>query len=166
MIVLIVLFSISMESVGQLREKPPNALYLSYQPWDHGLGIRGDYHLNHWVGVYGSGSYGQWGLYKSSGLDQHVKLTAGILIPWKDWRGNQYDWSVGLNHHWVSGQVVESKIFEDDPVFHQPWSFEVGFTVKMKRFALGMRTDILRWEPCIDVGIPLGWRRNSFNYKR
>ncbi len=164
-IVLIVLFSISMESAGQRREKPPNALYLSYQPADHGLGIRGDYHINHWAGVYGSGSYGRWGLYQDSGLGDHVKLTAGILIPYKKWRNNNYDFTLGLNYHWVSGQAVGNGVFNGDPFFHQPWSFEIGLTMKMHRFALGMRTDILRWEPCIDVGIPLNWRRNSFNHR-
>lgn len=152
-VIFIALISLSMEGVGQFRETPSPAIYLAFQPADCGLGIRGDYHLNHWAGVYGSVSYGQWGLYKWSGLGSHVKLTTGILIPWKDWAGNQYDWSVGLNHHLVSGDIISNEIF------HQPWSFEVGLTAKMRGFALGLRTDIPRWEPCIDVGIPLNWRR-------
>lgn len=170
LLIIAILTSLSINGMAQdygaFREKPAPAIYLAYQPWDHGLGIRGDYHINYWAGVYGSASYGQWGLYKGSGLDQHVKLTAGILIPWKDWSGNQHDWTVGLNRHWVSGHIEESEIYKDDPVFHQPWSFELGLTIKFQRFALGMRTDILRWEPCIDVGIPLTWGNSYQKHKR
>lgn len=157
----LILFALllSVESTAQynepFREKPPGAIYLAYQPTDHGLGIRGDYHINYWTGVYGSASYGQWRLYKWSGLGQHVKLTTGILIPYKDWMDNQHDFSLGLNYHWVSDEVEPSEIYKNDPAFNKPWSFEIGLTIKMKRFALGMRTDILRWEPCIDVGIPI-----------
>jgi hypothetical protein len=158
-ILFIVLLSFTMESIGQKRKTPPNALYLAYQPADHGLGIRGDYHINHWAGVYGSGSYGQWRMYKRSGLGQHIKLTLGALIPYRDDRGNQHDFTLGLNYHWVSGQIVGSEIYKDDPIFHNPWSFEIGFTIKLPRIALGIRTDMLRWEPCIDVGIPLHTRK-------
>lgn len=140
------------------RETPSPTIYLAYQPWDHGLGLRSDYHINHWAGVYGSASYGQWGLYQQSGLGQHVKLTAGILIPYKDYAGGQFDFSLGLNYHKVWGEVVENEIFKDDPVFHKNWSFELGLTCKLKRFALGVRTDILRWEPCVDIGIPLNFK--------
>lgn len=148
-----------------VREKPPAAIYLAYQPWDHGLGIRGDYHINHWAGMYGSASYGQWGLYADSGLGKHVKLTYGALIPYKDWAGNQHDFNIGLNYHWVSDEIIESEIYHADKVFDNPWSFELGLTIKMRRFALGMRTDILRWEPCIDVGIPLS-PKNRYKARR
>lgn len=162
-VMIVVLLLATVGSMAQyhdaFREKPPGAIYLAYQPTDHGLGIRGDYHFNHWAGAYGSASYGEWRLYKWSGLGQHVKLTTGILIPYKDWMGNQHDFSLGLNYHWVSGDVVESEIYKADKAFDSPWSFEIGLTIKMKRFALGMRTDILRWEPCVDVGIPLRQRR-------
>lgn len=158
---MLVLLLVTVAMTAQIREKPLNAVYLSYQPWDHGIGIRGDYHITTWAGVYGSGSYGQWGLYKGSGLNQHVKLTTGILIPYEDGGGNEFDFTLGLNYHWVSGQVVESEIYIDDPIFQQPWSFEIGVSIKLRRFALGMRTDILRWEPCIDVGIPINFKKNK-----
>lgn len=137
------------------RELPPPAIYISYQPTDHGIGIRGDYHFTPIAGVYASGSYGQWGLYKASGLDKHIKATIGFLIPYKDYMGNQHDFTMGLNYHYMSGQVEPSHVFQDNDLFHTPWSIEVGLTIKFKRFCLGMRTDVPRWEPCIDVGIPL-----------
>lgn len=165
-IILIVSLATCEKLNAQFREKPLPAVYIAYQPWDHGVGLRGDYHLTHWAGFYGSASYGQWNLYRKSGLDKHVKLTAGILIPYKDWNGNQHDFTIGANYHWVSGEVEESEIFKDDPQFHKPWSFELGLTIKFPRFALGMRTDVLRWEPCIDVGIPIGRKNVSMRNAR
>ena len=164
-----ILFSFIPENKGQhnepFRDKPPSAIYISYQPTDHGLGIRGDYHINYWAGVYSSASYGQWRLYKWSGLDQHVKLTAGALIPYKDWMGNQHDFSLGLNYHWVSGEIAESEIYKNDKAFDRPWSFELGLTIKYPRFALAVRTDILRWEPCVDIGIPLNFKDKPYKVK-
>jgi hypothetical protein len=154
-VVIIILALAPIICMGQFRERPPSAFYLSYQPTDNGTGARFDYHFNHWAGLYSSASYGSMGLYHLSGLGQHVKASMGILIPYKDYMGNQFDWSVGLNYHWVSGEVEPSCIFEDNPQFHKPWSFELGLVMKMRRVCIGMRTDILRWEPCIDVGIPL-----------
>jgi len=161
-----ILLCITMESIAQFREKPLPAIYITYQPIDHGIGLRGDYHINYWAGVYGSASYGEWRLYKWSGLGQHVKLTFGTLIPYKDWMGNQHDFSLGLNYHWVSGEVIESELFKDANIFRNPWSFELGLTIKMKRVTLGIRTDILRWEPCIDIGIPIGKRNISMRDSR
>jgi hypothetical protein len=169
-LIIVVLLSATVGSMAQdyraFRERPSHAIYLAYQPWDHGLGIRGDYHINYWAGVYGSASYGEWGLYKMSGLGQHMKLTAGILIPYKDYAGGQFDWTVGINYHKVWGEIVESEVFKDDPQFHNPWSFELGFTCKLERFTIGCRTDILRWEPCIDVGIPIHFKEKQYKPKK
>jgi len=158
LVVLVLSFCITMSLKSQSRETPLPAVYLVTQPTDLGFGVRGDYHLNHWAGAYGSVSYGQWRYYKWSGLDDHIKATLGVLIPLKDFRGNQHDLSVGLNYHWVSGEVVPSDMFRDADIFHAPFSFELGLTIKYPRFALAFRTDVLRWEPCIDIGFTIGRR--------
>jgi len=162
LIIIVLLCCFTVDSAGQLsekREKPPNALYLAYQPTDNGLGLRVDYHFNSWAGMYGSASYGQGRYYKWSELGKHVKLTTGILIPYKDWMGNQHDFSIGLNYHWVDGNILENEIFHAYPAFDSPWSFELGLTIKLRRVALGMRKAILRWELCIDLGFPVRIRR-------
>lgn len=170
-LIIILLLSVSVEGMGQFfgfdREKPPNAIYLSYQPWDHGLGLRYDQHF--WkMGAYGSASYGKWGLYQGAGLDDHVKLTLGVLVPLKDWSGNQHDFSIGLNRHFVTPYEVDDPYNNYDPgrIEAIPWSFELGLTIKMQRFTLGMRTDILRWEPCIDVGIPLNFKSRYHKFRK
>jgi hypothetical protein len=122
------------------------AVYISFQPADLGFGLRGDYKI-----FYGSLSYGNGGIYRNYDLDHHVKITAGVMIPLKpDASGFEFYPSVGINYHTlnhaeIGGLTVDPKIFN-------PLSFELGLTVYMGRFALGMRTDILRWEPCVDLG--------------
>jgi len=133
-------------------------IYLGFQPADLGIVIRGDIDK-----FYGSISYGNWGIYKYYGLKNHFKLTAGIMIPLKpDKYGFEVKPTIGINYHLLNGPMsgimdnIPRRYFDDrwpnSKIFNH-WSFELGTTIYMKRFALGMRTDILRWEPCIDVGI-------------
>ena len=84
------LISAKINSQIVIREKPSPVLYLAYQPWDHGLGIREDIHFTNWFGMYGSASYGTLGLYKYAGLKDHFKATIGFLIPLEDYRGNHH----------------------------------------------------------------------------
>ena len=158
---------VSTEGKSQLfrinQERPPNAIYALYQPTDHGVGLRYDQHF--WImGAYGSVSYGTWGLYKEIGLEDHVKVTVGALIPLNDWQGIFSDISVGLNRHFVNEFYVDDPFdqYHPEKIISRPWSFELGITMKMKHFALGLRTDILHWEPCIDLGIPIGKAKTTF----
>ena len=147
---------ITVESVGQNHQISKNAVYIVMQPADFGMGIRGDYHF--WkAGVYGSASYGTLGLYKRASLKKHIKLTAGVLIPLKRYLSNQFDISVGLNYHYVEKIKGENLDYWAGTIFYYPWSYEIGLTIKLKRITMGVRTDIMRWEPCIDVGIPI-WK--------
>jgi len=161
--IIVLLFSFICENKSQFfgfdRDKPSNALYLAYQPWDHGIGLRYDHHV--WkMGLYSSATYGSWGLYKQSGLTNHVKLSAGILIPLADYIGYQYDISLAANRHFVDYEWIDdyAGVYNYDKIASRPWSFEIGLTIKMRRFTLGCRTDILHWEPCIDIGIPLTFK--------
>jgi len=154
LILLTVLLFISVAIVAQERWERKDAIYLSHQPWDHGIGIRGDYHF--WVtGVYGSVSYGTLGLYKQANLKDHFKGTLGLLLPGWDSNGNQFDFSAGLNYHKVTKSGPTPIGFATDGAILKHWSFELGLSVKLKRLAVGVRTDMLRWEPCIDIGIPI-----------
>ena len=51
---IIILFSFMVEGVSQynepFRERPSSAIYIAFQPTDLGVGLRGDYHINHWAG--------------------------------------------------------------------------------------------------------------------
>jgi len=172
-LIIILLLSFSVEGMGQPfgfdRERPPSAIYVAYQPWDHGVGLRYDQHF--WkIGAYTSASYGNWGMYKDAGLADHVKLTAGVLVPLSDWNDHQHDISIGVNRHFVSQFEVEDPYnnYDGDNIANIPWSFELGLTLKAQRFTLAVRTDILRWEPCIDVGIPLNFKKRyrEFYQKR
>ena len=126
-----------------------DAVCLVYQPVDNGLGIRIDYQIMN-LRLYNSLSYGNQGLYRANNLKQHTKLTAGILIPLQDYRGHKYNIMAGINyHHLRSDGYFEACL---DPRIFDPWSFELGVSIYIGRIAIGTRTDILRWEPCVDIG--------------
>jgi len=128
-----------------------NAIYVSHQPVDFGVGVRGDYYING-LGLYSSVSYGNWGIYKEYDIKHHVKLTTGVLVPLPDYNGGTFDITAGLNYH-LLGSSENPNL---NPHIFNPWSFELGFTCKLRRFAIGVRTDVLRWEPCVDVGFNFG----------
>jgi hypothetical protein len=129
--------------------KAQNAIYVAIQPVDVGIGIRGDYYFND-IGAYSSVSYGNGGLYKHFNMQHHVKLTTGVLIPLPDYQTWKYDFTVGINYHYIHDATINN--ISVDPEIFNPLSFELGLAVKMKYLAIGIRTDILRWEPCVDVG--------------
>ena len=126
-------------------------IYVSHQPVDFGLGVRGDYHING-MGLYSSVSYGNWGIYKEYDIKHHVKLTTGVLVPLPEYNGGTFDITAGLNYHLLQSSEHPSL----NPKIFTPWSFELGLTSKLGRFAIGVRTDVLRWEPCVDVGFNFG----------
>ena len=127
-----------------------NAVYISYQPVDFGFGLRADYHLGS-VGLYNSLSYGDGAVYRDYNMRDHYKLTMGIRVPLNDYLNNKYGLNFGINYHRL-GSYVKENITWDTKLFN-PWSFELGISVYCwGKFALGIRTDILRNEPCLDLG--------------
>jgi hypothetical protein len=136
-----------------------SSIYISLQPADLGVGIRGNYHFED-VGVYGSITYGNGGVYKRNYLTNHIKLTTGVMVPIFRYEpenminGYKFFATVGINYHSI-GEYTNADNDYLNPKIFNPWSFELGLTSYVwKRFTIGLRTDILRWEPCVDVG----WR--------
>ena len=132
------------------------ATYVAFQPVDLGMGIRYDHYFES-VGLYGSLSYGNYYLYRMNGLKDHVKLTGGIMIPFGKKTSSTIDdfhATIGLNRHWVNYSCASYIVRSTSIV--EPWSFELGVATNIfKRFTVAFRTDILRWEPCIDIGLIL-----------
>ncbi len=146
---LLFLLLISIPIIGMAQHHSP-ALYISHQPVDFGVGVRGDYYIKSF-GLYNSVSYSDWGLYRQNNLRHHVKLSMGVLMPLDDYNGAKFDVMAGLNYHHMRYTKLEDSFINHKIL--NPWSFELGLTVKMQKFALGVRTDILRWEPCVDFGL-------------
>lgn len=123
-------------------------MYLSYQPADHGFGARGDFYFSERIGTYCSLSYGDWGLLRYVGLRRHSKATIGILIPVKRYYTDQrVTGTIGFNYH----RAAKTPTCDVD---YGNYSFELGVSFNIKdRIRLGLRTDILHWEPCIDLGV-------------
>lgn len=159
---LIILLLASTACFGQVPERPQSAMYVSYQPFDHGIGFRLDGYVSDHVGLYTSGSYGTSGLYKSAGLEGHMKLTLGALIPFhRDARAIS-SMVIGGSYHHVSEipDLDPSDYWAGDRIYG-PLSFELGIAIQFSRVAISFRTDVLRWEPCIDVGVVIGEKKKE-----
>lgn len=143
-------FTVAMAGQTEQKQFSFDAVYVAFQPVDFGVGIRADYHLGI-VGVYNSITYGDWGMYRRFDVRHHVKYTMGVKVPLKDYNNSKYGFTVGINYHKLGSVMVNKE--EWNPALFNPWSFEIGFTVYCwNHFAVGIRTDILRKEPCADFG--------------
>jgi len=107
-----------------------NAIYFTFQPVDYGLGIRYDYTLDN-LGMYSSISYSNWGLYKQYDLQNHIKFTTGIRIPLRDYNGCSFDFTAGLNYHYLQSAVLNNELVK--PTIFNPLSFELGLLVRLRR---------------------------------
>jgi len=146
LIILLVLLS----SLPLFAQEKRSALYVSMQPADFGIGLRYDFYPGR-IGIYNSITYGNLGLYKANQIKHHVKITAGILAPLPDYNGAKFDITAGINYHYLGSVIMEGSLVSSQ-IFN-PWSFELGLTTKWKRLCIGVRTDLLRWEPTLDLGI-------------
>ena len=138
--------------------KGQGAAYIILQPVDQGAGIRFDYYPLKLrdpgvqrAGFYHSVSYGSGGLYNLYGLGQHFKFTTGVLIPLPYHAPFRVGSSAGVSYHYLYGGKVVYLL--PDKKILRSWSFELGMNVRMKRLAVCVSTDILRWEPSVGVGI-------------
>jgi len=150
-LLIVVLLLINFSIYGQR-----NAISIAFQPADFGFGIRYN-RVFKAIGYYGSLSYGDWGVYRHNYLSDHVKASIGVMVPLADnvhWGllyGNHLFFTCGINYHYI-GESFGDNAYLNPKIFN-PWSFELGVAVyTYRRFALGLRTDILRWEPCVDIG--------------
>lgn len=137
-----------------LNGQEVKTVYGSFLPADLGIGVRVDVQ-GEGNRYYGSLSYGNWGAYRAYWLRDHVKLTAGYMYPLKERSGYYKYWvNVGLNYHYVRSRFEYDHPCLDTRIY-RPWSFELGMTAKVRKFMIGLRTDILRWEPCVDISTRL-----------
>ena len=141
-IIVLVIFVLSIMQLNAQQRQ--DAIYLTVQPCDYGIGLRYDYMFGK-VGMYNSLSYGNWSLYKEAGLEHHIKITIGSLLPVY----NQHA-TVGLNYHSVQETIL--------PDGYHKLSFELGFTAQIRNVVIGLRTDVLNWEPYVDIGIPISYQ--------
>ena len=152
-VIMIILMALSSQMcAGQ------GAVYLLHQPADLGVGSRVDYYPLRTrdkdpgpFGFYNSLTYGNWGLYRVNNLDHHIKFSSGVLIPFGSTEIPYMSMSIGVNyHHLGKGTVVDPGLGK---VLYRRWSYEVGWTARLKRLSVCVATDIPRWEPCVGFGL-------------
>ena len=129
-----------------------NALYAVIQPGDFGLGLRYDRHTDI-GGVYVSLAKGAYLLPFGGYINDHYKGALGLMWQFPQKFNNPFikDYlSLGVTYHSYGGRYYADGLI-NEKVF-KPWSFEAGCGVKIKRFILGIRMDILKWEGSMDFG--------------
>lgn len=148
--------------IGQTQTLGLDAICMAYQAIDHGTGIRVDFHAGE-ARIYTSATYGYLGLYQQAGLKDHFKFSIGSRIPITTEPGQRDENSltIGMNYHRVSPVSGTNNGKAINPAIMKDLSIELGGTVYYGRFAFGIRTDIMRWEPGLDVGIRIWQDKNN-----
>lgn len=137
-----------------LAGRDPNALYLSVQPGDRGLGIRYDRYVGR-TGIFLSGARGGYKFNDGGYIKDHYRFALGGIYQPRQKLNNPYIkdyFTFGLSYH-LYGAREYNPIFINENVF-KPWSFEFGGGVRLFKFAFGLRMDIIKWEGIVDFG----WR--------
>lgn len=136
LIIALILFSVTSYSQN-------NALLISFQPQDNGIGLRTDIE-----GYYGSITYGNYHTYHLQYIKDHVKIAAGIRFQPRAYRNDTY-LTVGVSYHSYGDNNLE---VENRHVL-RPISAEFGVTAIMNKFVAGFRFDPIKWEGSFDLGI-------------
>ena len=84
------------------------------------------------LGIYNSLSYGNGGAYRGWDLEHHIKASLGILMPLPDYHNASFDFTAGINYHHIGSPIFVQNRFLDAKIFN-PWSFEMGLTVKFHK---------------------------------
>jgi hypothetical protein len=121
--------------------------YLTLAGSDLGVGLRLDKQFKS-TGVYGSVSYGNYKLYNGGYINDHYKVSGGMLLLFPE--GGIA--SVGVNYHHYGSYDVE---YINGNVL-TPLSLEVGFGREIGRFTPALRLDPIKWEVSVDFGFNFG----------
>lgn len=142
-----------------------NAIYVVVQPGDLGFGLRYDRYLSKNLftenynkyfdggGVYCSFTKGSYRLPFGGYIKDHYRCALGYMYGFPQKFNNPFikDYlSLGVTYHSYGGRFYADGLI-NEKVF-KPWSFEAGVGVNIKRFILGIRMDILKWEGSVDWG--------------
>jgi hypothetical protein len=125
-----------------------NSVMFSISPIDMGIGLRYDrffsrqfppYHTK--FGTYIFAGRGNYLIDEASYCKHHTKYSAGFLF-WD----KESVFSLGLNYHTFRDyQNLNKRALA-------PFSCDIGFAGKVKRFMMGIRFDVVKIESNLDIG--------------
>ena len=141
------------EAKGQTAKiENPNAIYLTFQPGDLGLGIRYDHEFSSF-GIYSSLSRGNYKLSNEMYINNHIKVALGGLfyLRKKYVDSPKGFFNFGLSYHNYGKNSYTLEMINEE--LFEPLSIEAGVGVKKGHFSCGIRFDPLKWEGCLDFGI-------------
>jgi len=127
-----------------------NNAFVSLQAGDLGIGARYDRSIGD-LGIYGSGAWGNYQLVNGGYINDHVRVALGGFFYLPEQMNNYIHTKVtiGAVYHFYGEKDYDGGI--DESAFF-PLSAEIGIGTYIKRFALAMRFDILKFEGIIDFG--------------
>lgn len=137
------------------RLSDPNTIYLTFQPFNHGAGIRYDRMINSFHGLFGI--YGSWTNRKfelENGRNKYTnKIVTGVLLYTKSSNKNfNMYFGTGISHNIYDGLYNDIPTFPESE-FSKMWSFELSINAKiMNTINVGIRGDPLKKEISFDTG--------------
>ena len=133
----------TLASQGQHYKRPKNyyndALFITLQPGDLGVGLRYDHFYSDW-GTYYNVTYGNYTLPEGGYIKDHWKAAIGTSY-------KRYSFGVSYHHF---GDIYDTVGLTDRTLYNI--SCELGVSIDINRFISSIRWDILRGEGILDFG--------------
>lgn len=127
------------EATNAQPVKHNNAVYLTIQPGDLGIGPRYDHTFSDF-GIYTNATYGNYQLPAGGYIKDHYKVAIG---------GIYKDWTLGISYHSL-GEIKETVELTKRTLYE--FSFELGTRISINRFITSIRWDVMRGEGLLDFG--------------
>lgn len=134
----------------------PNTFYITFQPFNHGIGVRYDRMINSFhglFGVYTSITNREFEL--ETGEYKHTnKLVTGVLLYSNPRNKNvNFYFGTGVAYNIYNGLQNDPPTFPKSE-FDKIWSFELSANTRIKNYMnIGIRIDPFKKEYSLDTGI-------------
>lgn len=154
-ILILILYILSCFNLGAQKISEPNTLYLVFQPFNEGVGIRYDriFNSSHKLfGIYGSWTNREFEL--ENGKIKHTnKIVTGVLLYSNPYNKNfNLYFGTGVAHNIYGGLHNDIPTFPESE-FGKTFSFELSINAEIKNsINIGIRGDPLKKEISLDTG--------------
>jgi hypothetical protein len=129
--------------------KKNNSIYALLQPADLGYGLRYDRIFKN-LGVYISGSYGNYNLPNGDYIKDHFKIASGLLMYSPCFVEDAFI-SCGVSYHHYGEYYFSSGVIPNFTL--SPVSCELGVGTRLGLISVAFRMDVLKYESSIEVGL-------------
>jgi len=120
-----------------------NALYISFQPDDIGVGLRYDRVLKPGLGTYASASFGNY--IQGGYIKDHVKIATGAIA-----YAETGFVTLGIAYHHYSDNTIPIPI---DKRAFEPLSIELGGGTHLGNAVVAFRMDVIKGTGVVEIGV-------------